>query len=98
MISWIGPIRQPVNGFVSALLLFQNALTQYARGRILLLRGVHGDWGSFGGRLGSAPHRLAIFVAGHFGELRQSFRPFAFDGLPIFRAHFLEQIVFLADR
>ena len=36
LISRSRPVRQPVNGFIRALILLQNALTQYPRGRVLL--------------------------------------------------------------
>ena len=83
VVSRSGPVRQPVNGFIGALILLQYAFTQYPGGRVLLLRGVGGNWGCLFGCFGSAPHRLAIVVTGHLGKLCQGFRPFALQGLLI---------------
>ena len=86
------PVRQPVNGFIGSLILLQYAFTQNLRGRVLLLRGVHGDRGVLGVCFGSVPHWLAIVVAGDFGKLCQGFRPFAFHGLFI-RYLFVEEFI-----
>jgi hypothetical protein len=107
MIPRIRPVRQAVNGFIGALVLLQNAFTQYLCGGILLLRWVRGNWGGLSGGFGSGPHRPAIIIAGDLGKLCQGFRPFTLNGFLIqgffidefivLRGHFVGEIVFLAD-
>ena len=58
MVARSRPVRQPVNGFIGALVLLQNAFTQYLCGRVLLLRWIGGKGGSLS--VASVPKRTGL--------------------------------------